>query len=201
MDKTDLERIVTFYEDALKKYGPDDPRSLHWVSTYNQLRRFQILLQVGNLRGKRVLDVGCGLGDLYGYMQANSINCDYTGIDIVPDLIDGATKKYPGMPFFVRDIFDVQERYDVVLASGSLTFKVKDYENYYKKMIRKMYDIATEAVAFNMLDKEDGAADDDPEYATYSPAEMSDHCKSFCDDVQVTVGYLPGDFSVFLRKE
>jgi hypothetical protein len=40
-----------------------------WKSQQTQEARFNALLAIGNLKGKSILDLGCGLGCLYGYLK------------------------------------------------------------------------------------------------------------------------------------
>ncbi len=64
------ENLVAFYEADLARYGPEDARSLHWVSSRTQSARFEVLYQVGPWDGVSVADVGSGLGDFVGFLQA-----------------------------------------------------------------------------------------------------------------------------------
>ena len=58
------ETLVAFYEQQLARYGPDDARSLHWISSTTQRIRFQVLYDLLHTwRGYSVADIGCGLGD------------------------------------------------------------------------------------------------------------------------------------------
>jgi cyclopropane fatty-acyl-phospholipid synthase-like methyltransferase len=142
--------------------------------------------------------VGCGLGDLYTFLNNKNISVNYTGIDIVPEYIEQAQIIHSGTRFITQDIFDVTERFDVVLASGALNFKVKDNDAYYMSMIKKMYEIADEALIFNMLNSAVHRNDDT--YAAYSPHTISDFCKTICDNVQIMIDYLPQDFTVCMYK-
>jgi trans-aconitate methyltransferase len=200
LSPNDSQRLHDFYETAFKEFGESDPRSVHWVDHHNQWVRFETLLKVQDIRNKSILDVGCGLGDLYDLLQKKDIPVTYTGIDIIPEFIEGARKKYPKARFELQDIFDMDdnEHFDVVLASGALSFKVKDNEHYYQTMIKKMFDLAKEAIAFNMLDKETHV--DDETFAAYYPNEISDFCQTLGGRVEVVTGYLPRDFTVYIHK-
>src|SRR5438874_1278671 len=119
MNETDKGRLLEFYEDSLQQYGDHDARSVHWTDERNQRVRFEILLCVTHLNGKTVLDVGCGLGDLYKLLKEKDISVNYTGIDIVPDFISKAQEHYPEAIFKCQDIFDIEETCDVIIASGA----------------------------------------------------------------------------------
>ncbi len=194
----DYDRIYKFYKDALDRFGSEDVRSVQWTSLYGQRRRFEVLLNVGDVSGGSVLDVGCGLGDLYKFLSQEGIQVDYTGIDIVPEFIDAAKESFPEVRFENKDIFEIDESFDYCFASGALSFKVHDNDNHYKNMIKKMYELANNAVAFNMLDEATHV--DNETYAAYSPKEIVDFCSTFANRVEVVTDYLPQDFTVYLYK-
>jgi SAM-dependent methyltransferase len=194
----DKKRMYEFYIQSLKDYGPNDPRSVHWLNLYTQTERFRILSQVGNLQGTSILDAGCGYGDLYAYLKNNDIETHYTGIDIMPEFIKVAQKRFPTLPFEVKDMFDIQEEYDYILSSGSLSFKIDNYQAYYFSLIRHMFDHARIAVAFNMLDAKNHPNDE--LYAAYYPEQVEAYCRTFCSNVKVITDYLDNDFTIFLYK-
>lgn len=197
MHDDDKNRILDFYESALKMYGTD-PRSVHWAGEETQKVRFEVLNKVANLNGKRVLDVGCGLGDLYKFFITNEIPVDYTGIDIVPAFIARARERFPGATFIVADVFSVNEQYDYVLASGALNFAVAGGKEYYFLMIKKKFECSQSGLAFNMLNKAEHSNDET--YISYDVDEVVVYCKTLTDKVVVVADYLPWDFTVYMYK-
>jgi trans-aconitate methyltransferase len=198
MNPDDQKRILHYYQSALTEYGENDARSVHWSDQTGQQKRFLVLSQIADLNGRSVLDVGCGLGDLYKFFFSQNINADYTGIDIVPEFIVAARERFPNVQFEVKDISAETKTYDYVLASGVLSYKVADHKNYYFSLIKKMYDLSAKGLAFNMLNKDTHI--DDATYAAYDINEIADYCKTFCDNVQIVVDYLPQDFTIYLYK-
>lgn len=194
----DYGRIQTFYQQSYYIFGQSDPRSVRWGNLNDQTKRFAVLSQVADLQGKSILDVGCGLGDLYKYFLQNQIEVNYTGIDIVREFIQGAQNRFPDATFLEQDIFDTKKRFDIILCSGGLSFKVKDNLTYYQDMIRTMYALAKQAVAFNMLDNH--IHSDDDTYAAYDPQAIADFCTTLTPRVQVYTDYLPQDFTIYLYK-
>ena len=55
--------IQKFHEDKIEKYGSESAKSLAWFSEEDQLKRFEILAEIGDLNNCSVLDIGCGNGD------------------------------------------------------------------------------------------------------------------------------------------
>lgn len=198
LNEKDHSRIYKFYKDALDRFGDSDVRSVQWTSLFGQKKRFEVLLNVDNVSGSSLLDVGCGLGDLYAFSKERDVNIDYTGIDIVEDFVKTAQTKFPEANFRYSDIFEVEEEFDYVVASGAMSFKVADNDNHYREMIKKMYSLANKAVAFNMLDKLTHV--DNETYAAYHPGEIADFCSTFAGRVEMVTDYLPQDFTVYLYK-
>ncbi|MCX6269037.1 MAG: class I SAM-dependent methyltransferase, partial [Bacteroidetes bacterium] len=63
----------------------------------------------------RVLEVGCGLGDLLAAM-----NPEYgVGIDIAPNIIEQAKQKYPDLHFYTEDAenLTIRETFDYIILS------------------------------------------------------------------------------------
>jgi len=183
----------------LRKYGTHSAMALDWDSDKNQKSRFEILSKIGDLNGKTILDFGCGLGDLYGYLSKRFKKLAYLGIDIVPDFVVAARYKYPKARFELTEIGDLQGKFDYVFASGSLTFNVDKGKNFYLDLVKQMYERANIGVGFNMLNK--GFYDTDRFYMTYDPMEVLEYCKTFAKDVKIIFEYLKGDFTIYLFKK
>ncbi len=198
MNTTDQNRLLTYYKSALNEFGDHDARSVHWSDKRGQEMRFLILSQIGNLEAQSVLDVGCGLGDLVTFFKNNNIKTDYTGIDIVPDFIQRAQKFHPGVRFETMNIEAITEQFDYVLASGAMSFKVENNQAFYFGIIKKMFELSKKGLAFNMLNREIHV--DDETYAAYDPNEVSDFCKTLTPNVQIILGYLPQDFTIYMYK-
>ncbi len=194
----DYGRIQSFYQESFQKFGDRDARSVRWGNLTDQQKRFAVLSQVTALSGKSVLDVGCGLGDLYKYFLQQGIEVEYTGIDIVREFVEAAQSRFPQANFMHQDIFDIDQRFDIVMCSGGLSFKVKDNLSYYQGMIKTMYGLAKQAVSFNMLDNR--IHSDDDIYAAYSPIDIADFCHTIAPRVQVVTDYLPQDFTMYMYK-
>lgn len=194
---TDKQRIAKFYNDLLAQNGPNEPRSLSWRDKQSQQLRMDVLSQIIDLNNKSILDVGCGFGDLYDYLKDRYQNFTYTGIDIVHENIEVAKQKYPNIEFIEADFNSYNgEKFDVVLASGALSFKVPDYKKVYFALISKMFETAKLAVGFNMLDAE--LHSNDELFASYSLAEVNEFCASLTNKIKISQDYLPYDFTMFL---
>lgn len=198
LNEHDKARLLEFYQTALEKHGPYSPKALHWITQGDQERRFAALAQIANLSGCSILDVGCGVGDLYYFLLKKFSNFKYTGIDIVPDMIFEAAQKYPNVEFLTADIFSIEKNFDYVLCSGALTYHVSGGRQFYYDMIAHMFYLANKGVAFNMLDAELHTTDRD--YLSYRWSEVREVCQQLTGNYKIVTGYEPGDFTVWLYK-
>jgi SAM-dependent methyltransferase len=193
------ERVLQFYDEALDKFGPNDPQGAGWGLPGGQEERFRILSEAADLTGTSVLDVGCGLGDLYGYLEKNNIPILYTGIDINPRSIALAREKYPRVQFEAADFEEYAgEGADYVLSSGALTFKIENHHDIYLGFIRKMFHLSRRGCAFNMLKR--GEHTDDATYATYDPMEIYTFCTNLTPKLVLRQDYLAHDFTMYLYR-
>ncbi len=195
----DTKRLKDFY---LKFLNENNRRGAKALGYHNELRqeiRFEVLSQIITKDDVTILDVGCGLGDLYEFLKNQKRTFKYTGIDIVEESIETAKKRFPEADFRVFDFsHELNEEFDFVLASGALTFMVENYKDVYFGMIERMFKMAKIGVAFNMLDQK--LVEQDETYATYSPTEIYDYCRTFAEKIILRHDYFPDDFTVYLYK-
>lgn len=201
MDTTDKLKLIAFYEESLARYGPG-VRALHWSSPESQRVRFEVLCQVGPLEGASIADIGCGLGDLYGYLGKVARDFTYVGYDLSPSMIAAARVRYPAAAFQVRDILEqgLGQAFDYVLASGTFNIRIKDHDRFLQEMITRMYEGCLQAVAFNLLTPQayPGLADD--LFYSANPQEVLRHCQSLCHQVVLRQGYMASDFTIAMVK-
>jgi SAM-dependent methyltransferase len=190
-------KILSFYDEHIDEYG-SGPKAVGWNDGQSQTARFAALCKVGDLDGSSVLDVGCGLGDFYGYLEGHYEGVEYTGIDINPRYVERARKLYTEAHFEVVDFEEYTGGpFDYVCASGAFAVKIPQYKEVYFGQIKKMFEIARRGVAFTMLDERQHP--NDASYAAYSVEEVRTFCLSLTNDVVVYHDYLPHDFTVILK--
>ena len=109
MNKTD---ILNFYRTNAVKREQWNRRNRH----YHRLLEKYFSLVIP--KGKRVLELGCGSGDLL-----NAVQPEYgVGIDFAPEVIDIAGQKYPNLHFKIEDAecLELNETFDYIILSDML---------------------------------------------------------------------------------
>ncbi len=197
--QSDDRRTVEIYTELVHKYG-DDVRALNWGSKGSQELRFRVLAEVGDLAGASVLDVGCGTGDFYGWLQNAGWHGHYVGIDITPGMIDVARRRFPDAEFSVGDLLkqEISTEYDFVFASGIFGYRKTDTAAYIREMVRAMIARCRRAVAFNSLSNWAPAPEPDEFYA--DPLETVASCRSLSQRLVLRHDYHPNDFTVYVHR-
>jgi len=199
MNKALRKRIVDRHGDSLKRYGYH-PNALYWSNKEIQELRFKVLAEVGVASGDSILDVGCGFADLNHWLSAQGMDVHYTGIDISPHLIEVAKKNQKNTKLFVGELFDGNFKalsYDWVLLSGALNEPYNDKGKYTKKIIKEMYRLCRQGVAFNLLNANVVNAFD---LQSFQPDEILKYCQGISPKCTLRTDYLDNDFTVHMHK-
>ena len=109
MDKTD---VLNFYSSTAVKREKWNRRNRFYHRLLEKYFSFIIP------SGKRILELGCGSGDLL-----NAVKPAYgVGIDFAPEVIDIAANKYPNLHFHVDDAecLQLNETFDYIIMSDLL---------------------------------------------------------------------------------
>ncbi len=198
MSKTEI--IRSYYDPKLDADLPDFGK-LGWESAEAQELRFAAFVDNADLEGKSILDVGCGLGNLLEYMTARNINTRYTGVDILPRMIDCARDKKICAEFHCVDIFREnpfgEKSFDAVYASGIFNLNLGNNHDFFLEALCRFSHIAREVIAFNLLDHR--SPNKENEYFYFSASEVIDLIESTqCKPrkVQIIEQYLQNDFTV-----
>ena len=196
-----VESMVDYY-DRLCDTQTDAARSVGWINDATQKVRFLNLTLLGNLDGKSLLDVGCGIGGLFKYLQDQEEDVEYTGIDVSSKMVQRARAENPGARFnainFLSEEFT--ETFDYIVASGALSYPVKEPKVYIERVIHKMMMCANEAVAFNVLSNQAPQNLVMKRFMYFDPKEILDICFKITPYVELKHHYLPNDFTVCLYK-
>ena len=198
--RRDNERNARYFSECLIKYGIS-ARALDWSGEQSQFLRFRVLSEVGSLDGASVLDVGCGLGDLCGWLRADSHDVRYTGIDIAPAMIEAARSRFTDARFEVLDLLSdpVQDSFDYVLSSGIFTHRTAEAKLFFEAMLEQMFALAERGLAVNCLST--WAEQIEPREFHANPLETVAFCRKLTPWVVLRHDYHPADFTVYLYKK
>jgi SAM-dependent methyltransferase len=174
MDPQAKEMLIANYRGLFQKYG-DAPEATQWTPE-GQLFRLHKLMEIADLRNRRVLDLGCGLGAFYPLLIERFGELDYTGIDIVPEMVDCAARKYPSARFRCRDLFTdgLDETFDYVLISGVFNNAMPDCDAFMKELLTLGFKHCRRGLGFNFISTHVNFTD--PEMAYHDPAQVLDFC-------------------------
>jgi len=173
---------------------------LDWASAASQRERFDVLAREIDLAGKSLLDVGSGLGDLWAYLKDHRLGVDYTGVDILDEMVRVAERMHPDATFIRGDIFGddahplSEKRFDVVFCSGALNLDLGNNREFLPIAAARLLDLAREAAVFNLLRVRRGWADQT--YAYYDPADVMALLAPLPCTLRIVEDYLPNDFTV-----
>lgn len=203
------EAIRTHYEP---RFIPGRPnyQILDWASAHSQKARFQVLVENVRLHGKSLLDVGCGLGDLWAFLKRDRIDVSYTGVDILEKMVREAQRRHPDARFLQGDVFAESpdqrlfgpESFDYVFCSGIFNLDLGNNKDFLPRAVPRLLEIASEGVVFNLLHSRTSYRDScqDHVYAYYDPAEVLAMLLRLPCRTIILDDYLPNDFTVICQK-
>ncbi|MFP4055018.1 MAG: class I SAM-dependent methyltransferase [Phycisphaerae bacterium] len=191
------EEIRRHYQPRIAPHR-DSHDVLDWASETSQFVRFDVLLREVQLQGRSILDVGCGLGDLWGYLQRREVYADYTGVDILPEMVAEATRRHPGAQFACENVFadpaPEHLRRDVVFCSGMFNLNLGNNLQFVPGALRRFVQLADTHVVFNMLHHR--TPEQPPRYFYYDPDRVLEILDALPCRARLVDDYLPNDFTV-----
>jgi ubiquinone/menaquinone biosynthesis C-methylase UbiE len=152
----DTDKAAALYNNRFLRFGRDI-KTVGWSSVTSQRLRFEVLFRNLGVKGKTILDVGCGLGDLIPFLDNHTDgDFDYIGIDVAESLVADAQIRFGQnrRVFLTGDLFSLDiPMVDITVMSGALSYKVKGIEDYAIATMRKMFAVSREAACLNFLSK------------------------------------------------
>lgn len=193
--------IIHYHRHRIGEFEGGTVEALGYRGEESQAKRFEALSTVGNLNGCSVLDIGCGHGDLKGFLDARFHGFSYIGIDQMAEFILHARSLYgqrPSCYFCIADFTEAElPRADYVFASGALGYRCGN-SDFPFAMIEEMYLVAKKALAFNMLDA--AKFPSHPLLVGHDVERVVEFCRRLSRDVRLVRGYLEDDFTVLMYK-
>lgn len=188
------------YRDAYAKFG-ESPKALHWWDYPSLANRYKQLVTDVDLSGRTILDAGCGMGDALPFLYMKADNFKYLGLDTNPDFIEIAKKRYDGHRFEVGDPFfgKLRGKFDVVISSGVMNAHTKNWVEERRQMIKNLWKLTDEVLAFNMAGSFNPETHDD--VIAYADTQVIlDYCLGLTSRVILRHHYNKSDFTLVLFK-
>ena len=161
MDQKDIqsfsEQTVNRYSSRFKEMQ-HSIRTLGWGTKEQQEFRFVEVLKRLDATGKSVLDIGCGFGDLFNFMQSCDFDFEkYIGWDITPDFIENPLIIDKNIELKVWNIAEEQPSRtvaDIGIMLGLLNWNWKNEEknyDYSTKVIRNAFEAVNDVLVIDFL--------------------------------------------------
>lgn len=194
--------VVHFHRHRINEHGADAAQALGWRDPSSQRLRFEVIAAAADFNGASVLDLGCGTGDLLGFLGQRFKDLRYLGIDQMPEFIEAARRRHAEFAdaAFALGHFDLLAlpSADIVVASGALGYRVAD-PHWVFNVIARMYAAAERVLVFNVLDAMHFP--DHPLLVGRDVDEIAAFCRKLAPRVEVVRGYAVDDATLVMRRQ
>ncbi len=195
------EDTAGWYADKVRRFGYDH-RGLGFGNRSSQEKRFDALMELGDLDGARLLDVGCGFGDFLVYLHQQGVKPVYTGLDICEPMIDRCRQLFGPSTgrFLVGDLLDFEpdETFDYVVASGIFGLDSAGARERIRPTMERIFNWSRIGAAMNFLSARSPTPAEQRIYI--DPLKALEAGFALSDAVRLNHSYLPNDFTLYLYK-
>jgi hypothetical protein len=157
-------KIAEHYDNCFKQHG-DSNLGVDWPNYEDTLTRHQVMFDLirpkeqSHITNSTLLDFGCGLGHFYEWMQTQTHQPKYSGLDINEGFYSTCKTKYPNLSFYNIDIFKDNNlpNFDYITINGVFTEKQgltqSEMMDFFTSALIKLWDKCDEGIAFNLMSK------------------------------------------------
>jgi SAM-dependent methyltransferase len=199
-------RMITEYTTSASDSNGDFSAAVRSNDRQRQYMRFGELVSGFDLNNDQatLLDIGCGNGELYLYLNFRGWRGAYTGIDITDALLTQARERFSAVKFEHRDIMSETgvgegELYDYCCISGVFNVNVGQDFDWAAEFVKRSFAMCKAGLAFNAISTYTNWRDDDMFYI--SPEEMFGFCvKNLSPRVTLAHHNLPYNYTVHVYK-
>jgi SAM-dependent methyltransferase len=200
LSDADRQTIIDRYGARFAEFGVD-LRTLN-PGKYYELQH-SVHASIGDLRGKTLLDIGCGFGNYYQYLQSLGIDVRYVGYDFIAPFVEVDRERFPEATFAVKDVTSepIEHEADYVVMCQVFNNRYADSDNteVVKAVLTKAFAAARLGASVDMLSTYVNYRDEKMAY--FSPEEMFAFAKTLTSYVRIQHDYAPHHFTLFLYRE
>jgi SAM-dependent methyltransferase len=190
-----------FYDARVKSFGLSS-KSVGWKDFAQQKLRFDILTSNIDLNRKKIVDVGCGFGDLVNHLISKGVvPQEYIGVEVSRKMIEIAkknTKTKINTKFLNINVFNdpLNITVDIALMSGLLNLRQSNESSteILQNFLSKIRPIVTEGLVFNLLTDE--VDYQQPHHLHYNPTKTQQIVLDFFKYVSIKKDYGLYEFTV-----
>ena len=190
-----------FYESHVRRFGYGY-RGLGFGRRSSQEKRFAAAAALGSFHGARLLDAGCGFGDLLAWLSARGIRPRYTGLDLCPPMIERCRRRFAGVEarFLIGDVLEHEpdQPYDYVVASGIFGYAARGLRARVQPMLEKLFAMAELGLAVNFLSR--CAPRRSPGRLYLHPADVLQFALTLTPAARMDHTYMPNDFTLCMYR-
>jgi len=181
-----------FYEKSIKEFGIS-AQGVHWNNKYTQYKRFEIITKLikKDIKDSTLVDVGCGFGEYYNYLQNNhKIPKEFIGIDCEQNMVGISKKRFPTLAFYTKNVlYDELIKSDYYTCSGALNILTLEEIDIF---IQKCFKSSKKGFIFNFLKN--------LTFSNIKKYEIIDICEQYTQNIIIKENYLDNDFTIFMVK-
>lgn len=205
--KQDIDALAKHYGQLVQRHG-DAAEGAQYADRQTQEKRMEVLCEIGVTKHSKVLDFGCGTGQMLSFLQRSvCFEGEYVGYDISPEAIELARAVHPDGRFEVRDILEqpAPEEFDYILVSGVFNNLISDNRAFFEAVSHRLMAQARIGYAFNMLSQfvdyfDEGLYYEDPLRAFRFCKEQLSPLVTLRHDYAVRPGAVPFEFSIYVHR-
>ena len=170
---------AAFFDARDILFKGDDMAILEYPDQKTQEEIFHRAVSKFDLQGNSILDVGCGLGYLKGYLDRHySDYASYLGVDLSDHMVAGAQERFGKGYFRKRDILAdpfAENQFDISFLISVLGYPVgPDPEAYMKRLLKELFRISGCGIGFTHLAPH---RREEPSDFTYGPHALKEWCR------------------------
>lgn len=202
MRASDREATIRRYQARLARHGLG-ARALGWDKGRQQIR-FAAALHGLDTGFASILDMGCGLGDLFGYLRRLGWKGRYLGLDIVPEFVAEARRRFgaDGAEFRELELSSqaLRESFEVSVAIGVFNHRLRQGSwDDLRAMFRALWRHSSLLVAVDFLSAT--AAQRRPELRYWDAGSLLRFGLSHSKRVTLAHDYMPFEFTLQVWRD